>query len=135
MKIEYKYDDKLDKMEINNDLTNNQIIINGVKKYAFKSLFNNIISAGFNQTYFDDVKIKYLKPSFYDHDLFVNEKKDAWIDILFEILNSKIFNEIIKSLYGDKQQNNFFNDKDLVKNIIDKIRKMPSFLKFLSTTQ
>ena len=134
MKIEYKYDDKLDKMEINNDLTGSQIIINGVKKYAFKSLFNNIISAGFNQTYFDDVKIKYLKPSFYDQDLFVNEKKDVWGDILFEILNSKIFKEIIKCLYGDKQQNNFFNDKDLVKNIIDKIRYISYKTNFFGDT-
>ena len=96
------YDEKLDQIKIQDKSIKCPIIIDNLDKYVFNSLCPKLISIDLNEDMIDFYKTKYLKPSYYNKDLFVNKKKNVWMEIIFKILNSKSYNEIRKSLYNDK---------------------------------
>ena len=119
--FEFYYDDKKDELQIKNILSNEEIKINEIDKYVFSCLFPNIINLGINKDRIDWVKNKYMKPIFYDKDLFVSKKKNTWRKLIYKILKSNTYVEIKKSLYKNNQIN-YFEDEDIIKNIIDNIR-------------
>ena len=129
--IDFNYDDKFDKIEIKNKLNNEKIIIYEIDKYVFNCLCPNIISAGFDQDMIDWFKIKYLKPIFYNEDLFVAKKKDIWREIIYKILNSNTYIEIKNTLYNN--QSNYFNE-DIIKTIVNKIRYISYKTSFFGIT-
>lgn len=118
---EFYYDDKRDELQIKNILSNAEIKINEIDKYVFSCLFPNIMYLGTNKDRIDWVKNKYMKPTFYNKDLFVAKKKNTWRKLIYKILKSNTYVQIKKSLYKNNQIN-YFEDEDIIKNIIDNIR-------------
>ena len=61
---------------------------------------------------------KYLKPIYYNEELFVYKTKEHWKKLLIDIFQSKAYTEVRNSLFN-KSQIDFFMVDDIISEIID----------------
>ena len=76
---------------------------------------------------------KYLKPIYYNEELFVYKTKEHWKKLLIDIFQSKAYTEVRNSLFN-KSQIDFFMVDDIISEIIDNIKFFIYNIKFFYNT-
>ena len=76
---------------------------------------------------------KYLKPIYYNEELFVYKTKEHWKKLLIDIFQSKAYIEVRNSLFN-KSQIDFFMVDDIISEIIDNIKFFIYNIKFFYNT-
>lgn len=103
------------------------------EKYSLK---NFITIDALLMTNIDQIKWilnKYLKPNFYEKELFVCITKETWKSLIVNILQSQAYIEVRNSLFTETQINFFLID-DIMKDIIDNIKFFIYDTTFLGVT-
>jgi len=76
---------------------------------------------------------KYLKPIYYNEELFVYKTKEHWKKLLIDIFQSKAYIEVRNSIFN-KSQIDFFMVDDIISEIIDNIKFFIYNIKFFYNT-
>ena len=117
----FNFNEELNQIEIKDSIINQSLVINNIDNYAFVPLINEMNSISDLNT-IDFKKYKYIKPTKYKEELFVCIKRPFWKELVINILNSKAYIDIRKSLYSDfDKQINYFSDRLFISKIIDEV--------------
>ena len=76
---------------------------------------------------------KFMKPNYYNQELFVCKTKKTWKKLLVEIFKSKTYKEVRNTLFEEKQVDIFYID-DIINDIIDNIKFFIYNTAFLGST-
>ena len=76
---------------------------------------------------------KFMKPNYYNQELFVSKTKKTWKNLLVEIFKSQTYKEVRNSLFEVDQVDIFYID-DIINDIIDNIKFFIYDTTFLGST-